>query len=260
MKASEKVSVNPSVPAPTAEDAQRLAAARGARDEIRQRISAGVAAAAATATASAGTNSRGDFASRRAAAEAYLAARPLGPQPQFAAAPEALVARFVAKAESLASSVARIAQRASAPAAVAAWLQAQGLPLQAVISGDLADLDWAGAGLSVAVRAAADADPVGITGAFCAVAETGTLLLASSPQTPASVSLLPETHIALVPESRLLATMEQAFAQVRAAGDGGLPRALNFISGPSRTGDIEQTIVLGAHGPCRVHIILLGDS
>lgn len=248
MNASEKRPVNP----PTAEDARLLAAAGAARSEIRQRIDAGVQAA--------GAAQRGDFARRRAAAEAYLAARPLGPQPQFPTASEALIERFVAKAESLASSVARIAQRASAPQAVAAWLQAQGLPLQAVISGELADLDWAGAGLAVAARAAEDADPVGITGAFCAVAETGTLLLTSSPDTPASISLLPETHIALLPVSRLLATMEQAFTRVRAGGDGILPRALNFISGPSRTGDIEQTIVLGAHGPCRVHIILLGDS
>lgn len=248
MNASEKRPVNP----PTAEDARLLAAAGAARSEIRQRIDAGVQAA--------GAAQRGDFARRRAAAEAYLAARPLGPQPQFSTASEALVERFVAKAESLASSVARIAQRASAPQAVAAWLQAQGLPLQAVISGELADLDWAAAGLTIAARAAEDADPVGITGAFCAVAETGTLLLTSSPDTPASISLLPETHIALLPVSRLLATMEQAFTRVRAGGDGILPRALNFISGPSRTGDIEQTIVLGAHGPCRVHIILLGDS
>ena len=127
MNASEKRPVNP----PTAEDARLLAAAGAARSEIRQRIDAGVQAA--------GAAQRGDFARRRAAAEAYLAARPLGPQPQFPTASEALVERFVAKAESLASSVARIAQRASAPQAVAAWLQAQGLPLQAVISGELAD-------------------------------------------------------------------------------------------------------------------------
>ena len=53
--------------------------------------------------------------------------------------------------------------------------------------------------------------------------------------------------------------MEDAFAMVRAEL-GDMPRALNFISGPSRTGDIEQTIVLGAHGPCRVHLILIGET
>ena len=102
---------------------------------------------------------------------------------------------------------------------------------------------------------AVDADKTGISGCFCAIAETGTLMLLSGPQTPASVSLLPETHIAVVPVGRIVATMEDAFALLRAE-QGALPRAVNFISGPSRTGDIEQTIVLGAHGPCRVHLIL----
>jgi L-lactate dehydrogenase complex protein LldG len=79
----------------------------------------------------------------------------------------------------------------------------------------------------------------------------------SGPQTPATVSLLPETHIALVDERRIVGTMEEAFALLRAE-HGSLPRALNFISGPSRTGDIEQTIVLGAHGPRRVHLLVTG--
>ena len=99
-----------------------------------------------------------------------------------------------------------------------------------------------------------------MSGTFCAVAETGTLVLLSGPQTPARTHLLPETHIAVVERARVLATMEDAFDLVRreTADDGGLPRALNFVSGPSRTGDIEQTIVLGAHGPYRVHIVLVG--
>ena len=114
----------------------------------------------------------------------------------------------------------------------------------------------AAAGLTVDTRGAEDHDLVGISGCFCAIAETGTLMLVSGPDTPASVSLLPETHIALVPASRIVAGMEEGFALARAEL-GQLPRAVNFISGPSRTGDIEQTIVLGAHGPYRVHLILL---
>jgi L-lactate dehydrogenase complex protein LldG len=113
--------------------------------------------------------------------------------------------------------------------------------------------------LEVAVRPAEDADQVGVSGCFCAIAETGTLMLLSGASSPATVSLLPETHVALVPESRIVATMEDAFALLRAER-GSVPRAINFISGPSRTGDIEQTIVLGAHGPCRVHLILTGEK
>ena len=71
------------------------------------------------------------------------------------------------------------------------------------------------------------------------------------------MSLLPETHIALVPVERIVPFMEDAWDLARSEL-GQLPRAVNFISGPSRTADIEQTIVMGAHGPYRVHIILVG--
>jgi L-lactate dehydrogenase complex protein LldG len=98
---------------------------------------------------------------------------------------------------------------------------------------------------------------VGITSAFCAIAETGTLLTLSGPRTPATTSLLPETHIAVVRKSRMVRSMEDAWKLLRDE-EGRMPRAANFISGPSRTADIEQTLVLGAHGPYRVHIVLVG--
>jgi L-lactate dehydrogenase complex protein LldG len=78
----------------------------------------------------------------------------------------------------------------------------------------------------------------------------------SGPETPAAASLLPETHIAVVPVGRIVKHMEDGWARARAEL-GRLPRLVNFISGPSRTGDIDQTIVLGAHGPYRVHMILV---
>jgi L-lactate dehydrogenase complex protein LldG len=98
---------------------------------------------------------------------------------------------------------------------------------------------------------------VGITGACCAIAETGTLVTLSGADTPPSVSLLPETHIAVLHANRIVRSMEDAWQLVRDA-QGTLPRAVNFISGPSRTADIEQTVTLGAHGPYRVHIIIVG--
>lgn len=211
-----------------------------AKDEILGRVRRGVG--------------KDDFAKRRAAAIASLISAERGPQPVMNAD---LVARFRAKAEYLASTVAGVASLAEVPAAVAAYLAAKGLAGEAVATADVGSLDWAGSGLSVAARPAVDADKTGISGCFCAIAETGTLMLLSGPETPATVSLLPETHIALVDVSRIVATMENAFALLRTER-GSLPRAVNFISGPSRTGDIEQTIVLGAHGPCRVHLILIG--
>jgi L-lactate dehydrogenase complex protein LldG len=97
-----------------------------------------------------------------------------------------------------------------------------------------------------------------VSGAFAAIAETGTLVFASAPDTPSTVSLLPETHVAVVSARRMVAHMEDAWALARAELRQ-LPRAINFVSGPSRTADIDQTIVLGAHGPYRVHIIVVRD-
>jgi L-lactate dehydrogenase complex protein LldG len=79
----------------------------------------------------------------------------------------------------------------------------------------------------------------------------------SGAATPPSVSLLPETHVAVLRRARVVRSMEQAWDLLRAEHPA-LPRAVNFISGPSRTADIEQTLVLGAHGPYRVHIVLVG--
>lgn len=213
-----------------------------ARDEILERVRAGVG--------------KPDFAERRAAAEVRLSNPVRGPQPVVG---DQLASRFRARAESLSSTVGQVAALADVPAAVAAFLHAGQLGCAAVATDDVAALEWAGAGLDVVARAAVDADPVGISGCFCAIAETGTLMLLSSPGTPATVSLLPETHIALVSVGRIVATMEDAFALLRRES-AGTPRAINFISGPSRTGDIEQTIVLGAHGPCRVHLILVEET
>lgn len=212
-----------------------------ARDDILGRVRHGIG--------------KGDFAGRRAAAEAMLKARERGPQPAMSGR---LVERFRAKAESLASTLDAVADWHSAPAAVAAYLGAADLPRSIVATPEVGSLDWSGSGIASAVRGAVDADQVGVTACFCAVAETGTLLLLSGPDSPATVSLLPETHVALVDSARIVATMEDAFALLRAER-GAVPRALNFVSGPSRTGDIEQTIVLGAHGPCRVHLILIGN-
>ncbi|MGH8664385.1 MAG: LutC/YkgG family protein, partial [Burkholderiales bacterium] len=116
--------------------------------------------------------------------------------------------------------------------------------------------DWQRGGIEAEARKAVGSDRVGITGCFCAIAETGTLLQLSAHDRPASTSLLPETHIAIVPAARIVNGMEDAWALVRGEC-GTLPRAVNFISGPSRTADIEQTLVLGAHGPYRVHIVVV---
>ncbi len=188
--------------------------------------------------------------------DAWLATHPEGPRP---AVRGDLADLFCEKSRKLSSSIDTVATLAEVPAATARYLASLHLGTRAVCWPQLADLPWGEAGLTIEPRAALDADLVGITGSFCAVAETGTLALLSGPDTPAGVSLLPETHIAVVKASRIVAGMEEAWHLMRAER-GALPRAVNFISGPSRTGDIEQTIVLGAHGPYRVHIIVVSGA
>ena len=192
--------------------------------------------------------------SRRESARATLAARQYGPRPGMG---DDLAGRFAAKSAAMSSTVETVTSVDAVPAAVARYLAGLGLPPRAVCWPRFSGLPWAEAGVAVEMRAATGDDAVGITGCFCAIAETGTLMLASGPQTAATTSLLPETHIAVVPVSRIVPAMEEAFSLLRTERGEDLPRAVNFVSGPSRTGDIEQTIVLGAHGPYRVHLLLV---
>ncbi|AJK45496.1 LutC/YkgG family protein [Burkholderia plantarii] len=195
-------------------------------------------------------------AHEREQAADYLTRHPAGPRPPMPADPAALAGRFAEEAARMSTTVAFVDTLDAVPAEAARYLREQALPLQAIAWRTLDGLDWQAAGLEVAPRKPADGDLVGITGCFCATAETGSLVLLSGPDTYASAALLPETHIVVVPVSRIVAGHEDAFALIRAER-GELPRAVNLVSGPSRTGDIEQTIVLGAHGPYRVHAILV---
>ena len=184
---------------------------------------------------------------------AHVAQHPAGPRP---AADWQPLARFRERALALSSTLDEVETLASVPDAVARYLTRMNLPRSVVIWPALSHIDWQRAGIEAEARKAEGSDRVGITGCFCAIAETGTLLQLSAPDRPASTSLLPDTHVAIVPVARIFNGMEEAWALVRSE-QGALPRAANFISGPSRTADIEQTLVLGAHGPYRVHIILL---
>ncbi len=195
-------------------------------------------------------------AQERALVAAHLGAHPEGPRPSQAADP---AAGFAACALKLSTTVDKVGTMADVPHAIARYLEQNELPKNAVCWPELFELEWQAAGIKVESRAAEGSDLVGITGAFCAIAETGTLLTLSGPRTPATTSLLPETHIAVVRAGRIVRSMEDAWKLLRdEQGANFMPRAANFISGPSRTADIEQTLVLGAHGPYRVHIVLVG--
>jgi L-lactate dehydrogenase complex protein LldG len=170
-----------------------------------------------------------------------------------------LAKRLCERALMLGSTIEQVATFAAVPRAAAEYLDAHRLPRRAVCWPAFAGLAWQAQGINMEARSATASDLIGITGAFCAIAETGTLMLLSGPATPATTSLLPETHIAILPLGRIVATMEDAWGLLRAEGKP-MPRAVNLVSGPSRTADIEQTVTLGAHGPYRVHIVIVAQT
>ena len=148
---------------------------------------------------------------------------------------------------------------------MARYLAGENLPADLVMAPDpsLDDIPWETRRLLRIRRGRAEAtDAVSLTPCFAAIAETGTLMLISGSGTPTTLNFLPDTHIAVVFADQVVASYEDGWDRLRArtAVDpdrGLLPRAVNFITGPSRTGDIEQQIVLGAHGPRRLHILVV---
>ena len=210
-----------------------------------------------------GQGDRDDAA--RALVEARLSETPRGPVPARAQIPLAeQVDLFEAMAVEQAATVARVARPEDVPAAVADYLKAGNMAPRLRLAPDpeLEGLPWDGQPLLEIETGKAEAtDQVSLTGAFAGIAETGTLLLVSGPQAPTTLNFLPETHIAVLRASRMVGPYEDGWDRLREIyGRGSLPRAVNFITGPSRTADIEQTIQLGAHGPRRLHIVLIEDG
>jgi len=167
---------------------------------------------------------------------------------------------FISMAEEVQATTVRVGSPAAVPEAVAHYLAAENLPAELVLAPDqsLDEIPWSSRPLLHIRRGRAEAgDAVSLTPCFAAIAETGTLMLISGTQTPTTLNFLPDTHVVVVRGDQVLASYEDGWERLR-AGDG-MPRAINFITGPSRTGDIEQRIELGAHGPRRLHIILIDD-
>lgn len=184
-----------------------------------------------------------------------IARHTIGPQPSIARAADP-VGHFRAECDRLSTTHTHADSLEEIPREVARYLEANALEKRIVLWHELAHLDWSGSGIAAEDRPARGDDKTGLTGSYCAIAETGTLLLLCGAATPKSTALLPETHIAVARRSRMVSTMEESFALLRREL-GEVPRATWFVSGPSRTADIEQTMVIGAHGPYRVHVILI---
>lgn len=105
------------------------------------------------------------------------------------------------------------------------------------------------------LRNACATSAVGITGAYCLLADTGTIVLRATPEEPRLISLLPPVHIAVASQERLLTNLDEMLSMIPRPIDDS--SAMVLITGPSRTGDIEQFLVRGVHGPGDIHVILV---
>lgn len=203
-----------------------------------------------------------DDPARRAAVEARMAKPPKGVIPARGKLPDdARVDLFETLATKFATTVERVRSHTDVPKAVAAYLRAKNLPAAVRVGADkrLAAMPWdRQKALEVRAGPSDGDDEAGVSHAFGGIAETGTLVMTSGKDNPSTINFLPEHHIVVVEAADIDGDMESVLAKVRKKfGKGKMPRTLNFITGPSRSGDIEQKIILGAHGPRALHIIMV---
>lgn len=207
----------------------------------------------------------GREAPRRQAVADRLAHHPRGLVPERGQRPPAeRLEVFRQMVEAAAGTVAKLPRAEDVPAAVAAFLRAHNLPM-AVRRGDdprLAGLPWERAGALEVTTGASDGHQlVAVSHAFGGVAETGTLILFSGRDNPTTLNFLPDTHIVVVEARDVAGDYETVLARLREKfGAGEMPRTVNMITGPSRSADIEQMLILGAHGPRRLHVLVVGEA
>jgi L-lactate dehydrogenase complex protein LldG len=201
---------------------------------------------------------------RAATVSTRLAERPRGIIPKRGQLPtEERLALFIAMAEKYNATTERLASRESLPQSVAEYLKQRNLPASIRIGVDnrLVNLPWQSAGALEILNGASDGnDLVAVSHAFGGIAETGTLCVLSGPDNPVTLNFLPDHHIVVVAASDIVGDMESLWANLRTAEGDAMPRTVNMITGPSRSADIEQTLLLGAHGPRALHIVIVGDT
>jgi L-lactate dehydrogenase complex protein LldG len=175
---------------------------------------------------------------------------------------EQAIAQFAASIGKQGADVNRVATPRQAVSAIGSYLGSNNLPPRLRMGADavLASLPWKEAwDIERNFGPAVPSDKASLSRAVVGAAETGTLFLVSGKDNPTTLAFLPETHMVLISAADIVGSYEEAWKRLRAVyGTGALPRSVNLIGGPSRTADIEQTIVRGAHGPSRLHVLILG--
>lgn len=169
---------------------------------------------------------------------------------------------FVTNVEKEFGSVSRVADNAEVPGAVADYLAAQNLPGNLIMAPhpELQAIDWSSRPLlDIREGRAEGTDMVSVQHAFAAIAETGTLMFPSAAERPTTLNILTDTEIVVLRASRVVGAYEEAWDLLRAE-IGAMPRNVMLVTGPSRSADIEQALELGAHGPRRLHVVLIEDA
>ena len=193
-------------------------------------------------------SAREDILSRIRARRVKSASRPAA---YSAPKPDAdLVAQFAERARTIHSDV-RVIGQDDLAAAVADLLRARNLPAVIHMPPDAAQIDLGN--LDIA-HVPPGPDDTALAVAPCAIAETGTLVYPAAKDRPASWHFRPGFEIAVLKASDILPHLENTLARL-----GALPHTVNLVSGPSRTGDIEQTLELGAHGPKALAILIVRE-
>lgn len=164
-----------------------------------------------------------------------------------------LVPQFFAQLKKVSASVETLFTLNDLPFAIVDFLERYQLVKEIVVSEHFKNLIWPYR-LQIHCRPIQKQDATSVTLAFAGIAETGSVVLLSGPKTPNSLNFLPENHIVVLFKNDLVTYMEDVWHRLRFRS---MPRAVTVVTGPSRTADIEQTIQLGAHGPRRLHIILV---
>ncbi|MEW6123535.1 MAG: LUD domain-containing protein [Pseudomonadota bacterium] len=205
----------------------------------------------------------GQEAPRRQEVADRIAGHPRGVIPARADLPPAeQVALFKQMVVAAAGSVDHLPDASAVPGAVAAYLRSRNLPLSILRGQDprLADLPWSQEpALDVWVGPSDGRQLAGLSHAFAGIAESGTVVMVSGPDNPSTLNLLPDHHLIVVRADEITGNYEAVWDRLRAAyGPGVMPRTVNWITGPSRSADIEQTLLLGAHGPRSLHVLLVG--
>jgi L-lactate dehydrogenase complex protein LldG len=205
----------------------------------------------------------GSEAPRRANVATRLQNAPAGIIPARGALdPAGRVTMFKQQAERAQASVAEVAGPQDVPGEVARFLRDHNLPATIRMGADarLASMPWGETALDVATGRSDGGDPNAVSHAFGGVAESGTLAMLSGPDNPTTLNFLPDNHIVVIAAGDIGGDYEMIWQRLRElVGKGTMPRTVNLITGPSRSADIEQTLLLGAHGPRTLHIIIVGE-